>query len=302
MFASIGGLLDYWPVFRDFHYQILQEMYDDNVMYIELRTGMGSLLDEGGRKIESRELAEKMIEINENFKNTHPGFLGFKVIIAINRNSKPAKFESKLKLFLDLKKEFPDLVVGFDLVGQEDTGMPLSKYVSRLQEISSNGRYFFHAGETNFYGSETDLNLIDAILMNATRIGHGYSLMKHPVLWNAVKARDIAIEIAPISNQVLHLVEDLRNHPAAFYISENVPIVICADDPGFWDAKALSYDMYFAFMAFTPQNAGLRVLKQLAWNSLKYSGMSVAEKQNASAEFKKSWDKFIDDALNNNLD
>ncbi len=41
MFASIGGLLDYWPVYRDFHYQILQEMYDDNVMYAEFRTGVG---------------------------------------------------------------------------------------------------------------------------------------------------------------------------------------------------------------------------------------------------------------------
>lgn len=89
-----------------------------------------------------------------------------------------------------------------DLVGQEDTGLPLSKYVNRLQEVSENGKYFFHAGETNFYGSDTDLNLIDAILMNTSRIGHAYSLMKHPVLWNAVKSRDIAIEIAPISNQV----------------------------------------------------------------------------------------------------
>ena len=62
--------------------------------------------------------------------------------------------------------------------------------------------------------------------MNTKRIGHGYSLYKHPVLWEAFKKKDIAIEISPISNQVLHLVQDLRNHPASFYISENVPIVV----------------------------------------------------------------------------
>ena len=62
--------------------------------------------------------------------------------------------------------------------------------------------------------------------MNTKRIGHGYSLYKHPILWNAFKEKDIAIEISPISNQVLHLVQDLRNHPAAFYISENIPIVV----------------------------------------------------------------------------
>lgn len=124
--------------------------------------------------------------------------------------------------------------------------------------------------------------------------------------------------------QVLHLVEDLRNHPAAFYISENIPIVICADDPGFWDSKGLSHDMYYAFMSFAPQNAGLKVLKQLAWNckfsslllsggrllikvffsifkALKYSGMSTEEKKNAGVEFKKQWDKFIDDVLDPNF-
>jgi adenosine deaminase CECR1 len=81
-----------------------------------------------------------------------------------------------------------------------------------------------------------------------------------------------------------------------------ISLQITSDDPGFWGSKALSYDMYFAFMSFSPQNAGLQVLKQLAWNSLKYSGMTTEEKQNASNEFKKSWDKFVDDALNNKLE
>lgn len=113
------------------------------------------------------------------------------------------------------------------------------------------------------------MNLIDAILLNTARIGHGHALVKHPVLWNAVKVREIPIEICPISSQVLNLVRDLRNHPAAFYVSENLPIVIGNDDAGFWNAKALSYDFYYAFMAFTPVNAGLKTLKQLALNSVK---------------------------------
>ena len=98
--------------------------------------------------------------------------------------------------------------------------------------------------------------------MNTTRIGHGYALVKHPVLWNSVKKRDIAIEISPISNQVLSLLSDLRNHPAAFYISENIPIVITNDDPGFWSAKGCSYDFYFVLMSFGSNRAGLGYLKQ----------------------------------------
>lgn len=113
------------------------------------------------------------------------------------------------------------------------------------------------------------MNLIEAVLLNTHRIGHGYALFKHPVLWNAVRARNIGIEVCPISNQVLNLVRDLRNHPGAFYVSENMPMIISNDDPGFWNAKALSYDFYYAFMSFAPVNAGLKTLKQLALNSIK---------------------------------
>lgn len=113
-----------------------------------------------------------------------------------------------------------------------------------------------------------DENLIDALLLNVTRIGHAYALVKHPVLWESVKRRRIGVEVSPISNQVLHLLADMRNHPAAFLLSENIPVVIGNDDPGFWDAKGLSYDFYYAFMAFLPIGAGIESLKKLVWTSM----------------------------------
>lgn len=47
-------------------------------------------------------------------------------------------------------------------------------------------------------------------------------------------------------------------------------------------------------MAFTPADTALQVLKQLAWNSIKYSSMTVAEKKYSAMIYKSSWDKFID--------
>lgn len=169
-----------------------------------------------------------LIDIVEDFKKDHPKFIGMKVIMAIARNSDTSSLETKMQRFVELQQKFPDFLVGFDLVGQEDLGRPLKNYVEKLKDISQNGRFFFHAGETNWFNTAADENLIDAILMNTKRVGHGYSLYKHPVLWAAIKEKDIAIEINPLSNQVLHLVQDLRNHPASFYISENVPIVVCS--------------------------------------------------------------------------
>lgn len=149
-----------------------------------------------------------------------------KVIVTTSRNQDNSSIESRMQKFTELRKKYPNFIIGFDMVGQEDIGKPLSDYVHKLKEISQDGRFYFHAGETNYFNTDADVNLIDAILMNTKRIGHGYSLIKHPVLWAAFKEKDIAIEVCPISNQVLHLVHDLRNHPAGFFISENIPIVV----------------------------------------------------------------------------
>lgn len=47
-------------------------------------------------------------------------------------------------------------------------------------------------------------------------------------------------------------------------------------------------------MALAPSDTALHLLKQLTWNSIKYSAMSVAEKKYFAQVFKSSWDKFID--------
>lgn len=129
----------------------------------------------------------------------------------------------------------------------------------------------FHLTFLDWWGTPADMNLIDAILMNTTRIGHGYALLKHPALLDMVIKRNIAIEVSVISNQVLHLVSDLRNHPAAIYLALNLPVIITNDDPSFWNAKGMSYDWYLAFMAISPLDAGLKLLKQLALNAIKYA-------------------------------
>lgn len=114
-----------------------------------------------------------------------------------------------------------------------------------------------------------------------------------------VKQKDIAIEINPVSNQVLKLVDDYRNHPASTFLSQNIPLVVSSDDPSFWEVAPLTHDFYMAFLGMASAGSDLRTLKKLAKNSLKYSSLNETEKADAFAKWQHKWDKFIADLIAN---
>lgn len=205
--------------------------------------------------------------------------------------------EEYLNEAVTLKSQFPNFMCGFDLVGQEDLGKPLQEFIPELLGTPNTMDFFFHAGETNWYGTTTDENLFDAVMMHPKRIGHGYALNKHPLIVDLVKQLDICIEVNPLSNQVLHLVKDLRNHPAAYFIANNFPMVVSSDDPSFWNAAPLSHDFYVTFLGIASAHADLRLLKQLAINSIKYSCMSPNQKAAAFKKWRFSWNRWIKDVV-----
>lgn len=114
-----------------------------------------------------------------------------------------------------------------------------------------------------------------------------------------VKREGIAVEVNPISNQVLRLVSDTRNHPAAMLFSDNYPVVISCDDPSFWEAKPLSHDFYIAFLGIANSRQDLRLLKKLALNSIQYSAMTDEEKVLAVTKWQKAWNRFVETTLAN---
>jgi len=179
------------------------------------------------------------------------------------------------------------------LVGAENHGYPLFAFVNEFLKNAQDMKYFFHAGETNWFNSETDMNLLDAILLNTTRIGHGYAILKHPKLLELVKQRQIAIEICPISNQILGLVTDLRNHPATTFIATSTPIVISSDDPALFTSIGLSHDFFLTYVVLGGNLSDLKLMKQLALNSIKYSGLNDSDKQKLQNLWQQKWNTFI---------
>ena len=272
-FHRFGGMLRDKEIFGSYCRKVFRELIEENIQYVETR-GFGGL-----------DIVKEIQRDNPEFK--------VKYIIYSLRSSTREQITQSLDFALNRRAENPGLVVGFDLVEEEDKEHTNLYFIDELirarhkaEERSVTLPLYLHSGESNWMENE---NVLDAILLDAKRIGHGLALFKHPLLMQIVKDREIAVEVCPISNQVLGYVSDLRNHPAVLYINSGLPVVLCPDDPAIWKST-FSHDFYEAFMSW---GLDLKSLKQLAMNSLLYSAMEPEEKERALEFWREKWEKFI---------
>ncbi|XP_039664297.1 adenosine deaminase 2-A [Perca fluviatilis] len=304
VFQAAWGLVTYAPVFRDYYYQGLTQFYMDNVMYLELAKAystvfsffVAQIYELDGSTHDTAWTLKTYQEVTRQFTADHPDFFGARIIFTIHRGVNASVMARVVEEAMKLQRDFPDVMAGFDLVGREDRGRPLWYFRDALSLPVERGvtlPFFFHAGETDLEGTEVDQNLLDALLLNTSRIGHGFALLRHPVAKDLSRKRGVALEVCPISNQVLKLVNDMRNHPAAALMAENHPVVISSDDPAMFGASGLSYDFYEAFVGFGGIRSHLGSLKELALNSIRYSSLTAKQKEKALALWQRRWDKFV---------
>lgn len=282
----------------------MQLFHDDGVSVLELRqliVARAGTYALNGTVLPAEDMLTKLQALSDAFKRDHPAtFFGIRVIYCSLRFAPPEEVAAALAHATELFAEFPDLVVGYDLVGREDTGEPLLYYREELESAQARAKsagraalpYYFHAGETDRRGSPTDQNLVDALLLSTRRVGHGYALGSHPLLRTLVSEQSVGIEVCPISNQVLMLLRDLRNHPLRTFVAEDLPLTVSPDDPALWGAVGSSYDFFQAFLV-AGNATGLALLKQLSLNSLLHSSLSESEKPHAVRLWEAQWAKFV---------
>ncbi|PLB49877.1 adenosine deaminase family protein [Aspergillus steynii IBT 23096] len=284
MFDPAGTLLTYEPIVRTFYQRLFGRLAGDGINWVEIRAGgsSGKLVHEGDEDPDPdldvwwTVLQEEL----EKFQSSEAGenFWGARVIWSDWRGGSTDRIINSMKIALDRKLKFPELFSGYDVVAQEDLGRTLADLAPELlwfQEQAANLNvsvpFFFHAGETLGDGNSTDLNLVDALVFGTRRIGHGFSLYKHPHLIEEVIENGIMVEVCPISNEVLRLATDILHHPLPAMIAHGVPTAISNDDPAMLgqDAAGVSYDFYQVIQGF--DNVGLAGLGALAQNSIRWS-------------------------------
>jgi len=154
------------------------------------------------------------------------------------------------------------MVVGFDMVNEEDFTPPIDEFLPQIFEARAKAAklgiefpVILHCGESN---SKDNHQLYDAIMLGTKRIGHGFRLAYHPELMEIVKEKEICIECCPVSNYVLGYVLDLRNHPARSFLHQGLPVSISSDDPGFMGYEGVTLDYLYCFLAWDLDLADLK--------------------------------------------
>lgn len=282
-FRILASLHRYEPIFKAFIRLMLKQLNEDGVRWVDIRTDfLAPYYREGLEKPDEDHfnmLAALEDEI-EKFKESEEGkgFWGARLIWTTIRHGSPREIVTDMKNCIAMKIEFPDLLGGYDLVGQEDLGRPLADLVPELfwfkKACAQEGvdiPFFFHAGETLGDGDAVDENVFDAILLGTRRIGHGFSLIKHPLLCDMVKEKKILIESCPVSNEVLRFASSIMANPLPSLLARGVPCSLSNDDPAILGqgSNGMTHDFWQALQGW--ENLGLEGLGSLAENSVRWA-------------------------------
>lgn len=261
----------------------MQQLLADGVKWVDLRLAFTFRYYKEGQEVPEKtyhELFQVMDEEITSFKASQEGneFWGARMIWTGIRVLDQRKIVEDMDACLSIKLAYPHLIAGYDLVGQEDGGRPLKDLLPELfwfrKQCAQEGvqiPFFFHAGECLGDGNDTDQNLFDAILLGTRRIGHGFSLYKHPLLIDMVKEKKILVESCPISNEVLRLCTSIMSHPLPALLARGVSCSLCNDDPAILgqDTAGMTHDFWQALQGW--DNLGLAGLGSLAENSVRYA-------------------------------
>jgi adenosine deaminase CECR1 len=191
------------------------------------------------------------------------------------------------------------LVVGFDLVGEEDMGLTLHDYAQDFINIYNyansnnygNLKYVFHCAETDNV-TRINSNVFDAVLLGSLRLGHALGLRNHPGIINIIKKQGVGLEICPVSNQLLRYFSDIRTHPGSEYIARGLPVTLNSDDPDIYgyESPAPTPDYFMGFLSW---DLSLISLKEIAENSIIYSSLDINTKREKLIEYQSLYNIWI---------
>lgn len=204
-------------------FDAFENLRKSNVRFVELRNSVLyiALLNEVNVDVAMAWLLEDVSRASE-FYNIKAG-----LILTVTRGDYSLEqLRSLLNAYIKLGK--PDLIVGLDLAGNEDINVSSALAYEFVRAKTEFGlKITIHAGETGNFE-----NIVIAVNdFKADRIGHGTAAIKSQPTLELLKEKDICVEVCPISNRLTNAVGESESHPVIEFINNEVPFVICSDNP-----------------------------------------------------------------------
>lgn len=308
IFGRISYMIGNYP-YEDYLYEAIEYFaLKDNISHLELREHKPQKEQIERYKRILKRLSDNGIDISIRLIYCDVRVLGS----GESPDERCNRLRESASRAIDMMEKYPDMVVGFDVYAEEDKGLPASfmaeLMIEAKQEAAAKGidfNLYLHGGESIFpvsFNAADEFNgnipkyynnnVIDAYLLGAKRVGHGFELAKLPRLAEYYQEQGICVELCPISNQLLRYFKDIRNHPGISLFNDGVAITINPDDPAIFGYQGVSFDYWVAVMAW---DMSLADVKKCIVNSIEYSSLALPEKSELMKKWQIKWSKFIDE-------
>lgn len=218
-----------------------ENLKENNIKIVELRSSIIYL-----SFLYKKNLEDTLIMMLNELTNSARIFgVDYGLIITIQRGEYSlVHHNSLIEAYENIGR--PKQIIRLDLAGNED--YKISKEIGksfRTVKDKLGLNITIHAGETGNLQ-----NIIDAVYdFDADRIGHGTAAGKCQETMNLLREKDICIEVCPISNKLTGAIKENETSPFLNFIQNEVPFIICSDNPGIH--KASLTDDYVNFLKET---------------------------------------------------
>ncbi|OGM49982.1 adenosine deaminase family protein [Aspergillus bombycis] len=281
--SVVNSLLSYEPIFRSCLRRMFSQIAADGISYVELRNSFTFPYRQEGSSAPEEDYSawcHAFQEELESFKGTEEGktICGARIIWTTSRTQSNREISGSMINCILAKQDFPEVICGFDVIGQGDDARSLVDLVPILfwfrKQCAEEGvdiPFLFHTGENGCDDKQAEHDLFDAILLGARRLGPGESLYKHPLLLELIKEKKILVECCPIVKGINSRTNFTQVDPLSVLLSRGISVSLSSYLPDLSESGLNSLTFGFWQALQGPDNLELPGLAMMVENSIRWS-------------------------------
>lgn len=210
-------------------FEACEDVYkNENVRIIEFRYAPTFI--QQGHNMTFEQIHEAIVRGCRRAEEAYPMAVG---LICIIQRILPVKDAERVTDFAIANK---DTFIGLDLADNEEgfDSKPFAPFFKRAAHAGLG--ITVHSGEAA--NPKAPSWVMDAIdVLGAQRIGHGVQIYRDEKVMQAVKDRQIPLELCPTSNMLTNAIPHLNEHPLKKLFDFGVLTTINTDDPGIFNTN-----------------------------------------------------------------